>query len=133
MKPKNHFVRAAARPRAKRLPLTREHCANIPRPCPHVSCRHHIYLDVVGKDIIRNSAVPLWEMTDSCSLDVAERGGVTLETVAELMGVTTDGARKIQERALLKLDAIRDMEALRDWIDDSDDEPVLHLVKVRAA
>src|SRR4051812_43658731 len=27
-------------------PLRRADCANGPRPCPLVSCRHHLYLDV---------------------------------------------------------------------------------------
>ncbi len=27
-------------------PKTRGECASGPRPCPWVSCRHHLYLDV---------------------------------------------------------------------------------------
>src|SRR3954454_13361241 len=27
-------------------PLTREECKSMPRPCPFVSCSHHLYLDV---------------------------------------------------------------------------------------
>lgn len=44
-----------------------------------------------------------WELRETCSLDVAERGGVTLEAVAEVMNLTRERARQIEVRGLLKL------------------------------
>jgi hypothetical protein len=38
---------------------------------------------------IRDAVEHLEHMSDSCSLDVADRGGVQLVAVAELLGVTT--------------------------------------------
>src|SRR5689334_15696599 len=33
-------------PEPRRLPLTRGECDEVQRPCPHVTCRWHLYLDV---------------------------------------------------------------------------------------
>jgi hypothetical protein len=57
-------------------PKTRADCLNMERPCPFVSCKHHLYLDV-SKEGLVSIAVPdleLWEMIETCALDVAEEG-----------------------------------------------------------
>jgi hypothetical protein len=51
------------------LPLTRGDCVDGPRPCQHARCRHHIE----GAD-------------ESCSLDVADRGGLTQGEVGAVLG-----------------------------------------------
>jgi hypothetical protein len=63
-------------------PKTRAECAEGPRPCPYVSCKHHLFIDVSP----RTGAIKLNfpdlepdELRQSCSLDVADRGGETLE------------------------------------------------------
>ena len=33
-------------------------------------------------------------MKESCALDIAERGGSTFEVIAEVLGLTREGARK---------------------------------------
>lgn len=93
-----------------RRPRTREDCLpggrNEARPCPWVSCRHHLALDV-GED---NGSIKanfpgdeVWGANTNCSLDVADRGGVTLEELGALMNVTRERARQLEMRALKQL------------------------------
>jgi Sigma-70, region 4 len=87
-------------------PTTREECRGEMRPCPWVACRHHLYLDVneeSGSIKINFPNLEPWELTQTCSLDVAERGGITLEEVGEIMNVTRERTRQIEVRGLLKL------------------------------
>jgi hypothetical protein len=65
--------------------MTRGDCEGGPRPCPHQTCRYHLE---VG-------------LPESCCLDVADRGSQTLEQVGEILGITRERVRQIEERALL--------------------------------
>ncbi len=87
-------------------PQTRAECAEGARPCPYVSCQHHLFLDVSA----RTGAIKLnfpdlepWELAQTCALDVAERGGITLEEVGEIMNLTRERIRQVEVRGLLKL------------------------------
>ena len=60
----------------------------------------------------------VWEMNESCALDVADRGGTTLEDVGAIMNLTRERIRQVEVKALAKLEALRDMMALRDYIDE---------------
>jgi len=76
------------------------------RPCVRVSCRHHLYLDVnpeTGSIKINFPDLEPWEMRETCALDVAERGGITLEEVGEIMNLTRERIRQVEVRGLLKL------------------------------
>jgi hypothetical protein len=86
-------------------PATRADCLRMPRPCPFVSCRYHLYLDVSLRTgaIFLNATVEPDEMADTCALDVAERGGCQLEIVGRLLGVTRERIRQIESRALNRL------------------------------
>jgi hypothetical protein len=42
-------------------------------------------------------------MPETCALDVAERGGASLEEIAQLLGITWERARQIESTALAKL------------------------------
>jgi len=102
-------------------PRTRAECVDGPRPCPYVSCKHHLFLDVSA----RTGAIKLnfpdleaWEMSESCALDVADRGGTTLEDVGAIMNLTRERIRQVEVKALAKLQALRDMSALRDYVDE---------------
>ena len=57
-------------------------------------------------------------MNESCALDVADRGGTTLEDVGAIMNLTRERIRQVEVKALAKLQALRDMEALRDYVDE---------------
>ena len=87
-------------------PTTREQCRGEQRPCPWVACKHHLYLDInpeTGSIKINFPELEPWELPNSCSLDVAERGGITLEEVGEIMNLTRERIRQVEVRGLLKL------------------------------
>lgn len=87
-------------------PRTREQCRGEQRPCPYVSCRHHLYLDInpeTGSIKINFPELEPWELQRSCSLDVAEAGMVTLEEVGEIMNLTRERIRQVEVHGLLKL------------------------------
>ena len=59
-------------------PRTRAECAEGPRPCPYVSCKHHLYIDVsarTGAIKLNFPDLEVWDLGESCALDVADRGG----------------------------------------------------------
>lgn len=102
-------------------PRTRAECAGGPRPCPFVSCKHHLFVDVsarTGAIKLNFPDLDVWEMNESCALDVADRGGTTLEDVGAIMNLTRERIRQVEVKALAKLEALRDMMALRDYIDE---------------
>jgi hypothetical protein len=99
-------------------PHKREQCKEAPRPCPHVSCRHHLYLDVnphTGTIKLNFPDLEVWELGASCALDVADLGGTAIEQVSELLNVTRERIRQIEAQALQKLGSVRDTAALRDF------------------
>ncbi len=102
-------------------PKTRSDCANGARPCPFVSCKHHLFLDVsarTGAIKLNFPDLEVWDMTETCALDVADRGGTTLEEVGAIMNLTRERIRQVEVKGLAKLQALRDMEALRDYVDE---------------
>ena len=102
-------------------PRTREQCTDAPRPCPFVSCQHHLYLDVsarTGAIKLNFPDLEVWDMTETCALDVADRGGTTLEEVGAIMNLTRERIRQVEVKGLAKLSALRDMNALRDYVDE---------------
>src|SRR5262245_21047824 len=102
-------------------PRTRAECIDGPRPCPYVSCQHHLFLDVsarTGAIKLNFPDLEVWEMNETCALDVADRGGTTLEDVGAIMNLTRERIRQVEVKALAKLEALRDMMALRDYVDE---------------
>jgi hypothetical protein len=102
-------------------PLQRADCSKGLRPCPYVSCQHHLYIDVsprTGAIKLNFPDLEVWEMGESCALDVADRGGTTLEDVGAIMNLTRERIRQVEVKALAKLEAMRDMEALREFVDE---------------
>jgi hypothetical protein len=99
-------------------PRRREDCAQGPRPCPHVSCRHHLYLDVnpqTGTIKLNFPDLEVWELEHSCALDVADQGGTAIETVGDFMNVTRERIRQIETQALAKLSSVSDTRSLHDF------------------
>jgi hypothetical protein len=102
-------------------PIMREECRGGERPCPFVSCKHHLYLDVsarTGAIKLNFPDLEVWEMSETCALDVADRGGATLEEVGAIMNLTRERIRQVEVKGLAKLHALRDMAALRDYVDE---------------
>lgn len=89
-----------------RRPLNRSECEHSVRPCPFVACKHHLYLDVnptTGSIKINFPDIEVWEMKDTCALDIAERGGITLEEVGAIMNLTRERIRQVEVTGLDKL------------------------------
>jgi hypothetical protein len=97
-------------------PRTRADCVNGARPCLFVSCKHNLYLDVnpeTGSIKLNFPDKEIWELEHTCALDVAEKGGITLEEVGEIMNLTRERIRQVETRGLLKLrEATEDDSAL---------------------
>lgn len=92
-------------------PQTRGDCVGGFRPCPFVGCRHHLFLEVSpahslcthGKTQVADVEA-LAAMAETCSLDVADRGGIRLDEAARMSGFkATDTARAIERRGLAML------------------------------
>lgn len=87
-------------------PKTRDDCIDAERPCPFVGCPHHLYLDVneaTGTVTFNFPGKEVEELEDTCALDVAARGGITLEDVGNMFNLTRERIRQIEGKALAKL------------------------------
>ena len=103
-------------------PQTRADCISGPRPCLFVSCRYHLYLDVnpeTGSIKLNFPDKEVWDLQETCALDVAERGGVTLEEVGHIMNLTRERIRQVEVRGLQKLKDVDEddggLHAFEDW------------------
>jgi hypothetical protein len=85
-------------------PHTRGDCADVPRPCPYVACKYSLYLDVstTGSIILNFPHLEPGQMPAdrSCTLDLAERGAMTLEDIAVVTNLTRERIRQIELKAL---------------------------------
>jgi hypothetical protein len=98
-------------------PRTRGECEEGVRPCPFVSCKYHLYLDasrVNGSIKLNFPDLEVGEMQDSCTLDVADGGGATLERVGHLMNLTRERVRQVEQIALARVGAAA---PLFDWLE----------------
>lgn len=105
---KRHRREVEKLPPQPSLPKTRGDCLSMPRPCPFVSCRHHLFLDVTDNGSISMSfgsdVNALEAMDETCALDVADKGGRnTLDRLADLYHVRLETIRKVEIRALEKM------------------------------
>jgi hypothetical protein len=96
-------------------PTRRSDCENIPRPCPFVGCRFNLFLDVTpstGSIKFNFPDIEPGDMIESCALDIADCGGVTLVTVGDAMNIERERIRQIEFNALLKMRrALKRMES----------------------
>lgn len=94
-------------------PRSRTDCLDMERPCLFVSCRHHLYLDVnptTGSVKLNFPDKEIWELNETCALDVADRGGITLEEVGHIMNLTRERIRQVEVRGLEKLKDVPEEE-----------------------
>lgn len=116
-------------------PRTRGDClpggCNEARPCPWVSCVWHLALDVnpdTGSIKENFPGREVWEMRETCSLDVADEGGRTLEEVGEVGNLTRERIRQLETRSIEKL---RAAPALAHCETTEDRPEYLPMVRVR--
>ena len=94
-------------------PKVRGDCVEGERPCPYVSCKYNLYVDVnprTGSVKMNFPDKELWELAETCALDVADRQGITLEEVGVIMNLTRERVRQLEMRGLTKLRVIADDE-----------------------
>jgi len=80
-------------------PANRAECAEGPRPCPFVSCKHHLFIDVsprTGAIKLNFPDLEVWDLGESCALDIADKGGTTLEDVGAIMNLTRERIRQVE-------------------------------------
>lgn len=71
------------------------------RPCPWVGCRYHLGIYVAPTTGFLRARPGVEEgdlagLGDTCALDVADRGGHTLEETGEVLGVTRERIRQLE-------------------------------------
>ena len=87
-------------------PGQRAECERTERPCPYVSCRYHLYLDVnprTGSIKLNFPDLEVWEMPNTCSLDVANEGGITLEKAGQILNLTRERIRQMEAAGMEKI------------------------------
>lgn len=91
-------------PEAVEHPRTRGECPEV-RPCPLIGCRHNLWCDVKanGRVTVRDRDLEPWDAEDSCALDLAELGGMTLDEVGAVMSITRERVRQLEQSALAKI------------------------------
>lgn len=90
-------------------PNSRAECAEAERPCPYVSCKYHLFVEVNPETGTMKMVFPekeIDELEHTCALDVAELDGSTLKRVGEMMNLTRERIRQIEVRGLMKLRGI---------------------------
>jgi hypothetical protein len=116
-------------------PTLRSDCKDGPRPCPWVSCRYHLAIEVIPRSTgggynvsIRNPPENWTDETKTCALDIADGGAITLKDIARISGVGRgEYERQIIQAALTKLRADPDAQDLAEIIglDPDTKAPVL--------
>lgn len=87
-------------------PVRRADCVDAERPCPFVACRFHLYLEVhpqTGAIKLLWPHLEPWELGETCALDVADRGGVTLEAIGMMLNVSRERVRQVEATALRRV------------------------------
>jgi hypothetical protein len=87
-------------------------------PCPFVSCRSHLYLDVdrqSGNIRISRPDLEPTDLPETCARRVADQGGITLEALGAATNITRERVRQIETIAFNELKRSRRVQrAARD-------------------
>lgn len=100
-------------------PQTRGDClpggANEERPCPFVSCKYHLYMDVsqlVGSIKLNFPGLEIHELPETCALDVADREGANIDEIGVVMNLTRQAVGLVEIKARRKLRSQLDIEGV---------------------
>lgn len=112
----------------RRRPRVRSECVDGFRPCPWLSCRHHLGADVLPSGRLKEPNGDAWIYGEvpSCSLDLADRGKQPLDVVGKALGVKLVRVGQLERDAFAHLYAGGDLEAMaavmweRGDVDDDD-------------
>jgi hypothetical protein len=96
----------------------------LPGPCPHVSCRYHLAIDVIQPRVPGHSATVKLnfpgkspdQMPETCSMRAANAGGATLEVVGQRTNLTEARVEQVEKQALAKVRAYAESHGW-DWRD----------------
>lgn len=79
-------------------PKKRSDCAGKERPCPWVRCKHHMVWATHGYARLSDDEIVdlIFSLSETCVLDVADRGGATLEQVGAILGITRERVRQLE-------------------------------------
>jgi hypothetical protein len=102
-------------------PRTRGDCLEIPRPCPFVGCKYHLYLDVnpdTGTIRLNFPEKEVWELEETCALDVADRGGEALEVVGGYLNISRQRIEQLEKSLLEELRKSAAVRALREHLEE---------------
>jgi len=99
---------AEMREMERERPRVRGDCIDGPRPCPWISCRYHLGVDVKASGgIVVNYGGPNGPTGDgkqpTCALDEADRKDLTLDAIGNMLGITREAVRHIEVAAIRKL------------------------------
>jgi hypothetical protein len=84
-------------------PTRRSECLAAARPCPWVSCRYHLFLDVshdTGTIKLNFPGKEIWELEHTCALDIADEGEATFEQIGGLLNLTRERIRQMTNEAV---------------------------------
>lgn len=116
-------------------PTKRADCEGGARPCPYVGCKYNLFLDVSSTGNIRfsfpNRPPEAVDPEASCALDLASSGGLTLQEVADVTGVTRERVRQIEMKSVRRLRLVASSDLGDDFACD-DDEGASDRVEVTA-
>jgi hypothetical protein len=132
---------------AHERPITRADCltggVNAARPCPFVSCKHHLYLEVrekTGALTFPHAAREPWQLAETCAADIADRSRDrrmasdaehALEEIGTALNLTRERVRQLVASAVTNaVESLspRDAQRVRDALASLDDrDPDAHV------
>lgn len=83
--------------------ITRGACRKLQGPCPHTVCRFNLTSERRDSRGARPAQTHLPVVRETCALEAAEYGGMTLEDIALRLSLTRERVRQIELGALKKL------------------------------
>jgi hypothetical protein len=109
-------------------PRNRMDCLDSYRPCPYVGCKYNLYLDVnpaTGSIKYNFPWLEPNEMGNSCVLDLANKGNMTLESVGAIMNMTRERVRQVEDQVILrfKTKPNPEVDKLREYENEVGDRP----------